>query len=192
MIGWLLKLFNGSRLAAWCVAVLLVVVVFAALFGVGYKLGWSAKGNQVDAKALSQEKDRVRVLEQMERDNAQLTIDLAAARAAGATTFLTLRQELPRVSTPIITIPPPGMGDPQCTVSRGFVRLWNDAIAARVPAPTGGAPGAAGTAERDPADDASSGIEPAGLLENHLTNAEHEHANRLQCERLIEWHHAHD
>ncbi|MCO7557355.1 DNA-packaging protein [Metapseudomonas otitidis] len=77
---------------------------------------------------------------------------------------------------------------PDCRFTRGFVRVWDEATGAAVPATTPGDPGRAAQAAADAgaADQLDAGIGRADLLRHHIRYAEQCRATAAQLGALID------
>ncbi len=185
---WLSGLIGGW--APWA-KYLAVAVACAALYGGGYRNGVKVTKGAAAQAALVAERQKVRELRAQEAKNDALALELQVARGLAAPVFFTIRAEIPRVSDPII-VTEPVTGTPVFTVSRGFVRVWNDALNADLQATARRVPGTTPANDATADEKRSSGIGLSDILDNHVVNAEADHLNRLQCQRLINWHRAYD
>lgn len=189
-----------STLASGITNSLLVGVVCAAIgLGGGYAIGQrhaAARGDLALEQLRRQHAEAARVsaeqaakalqAEQARAD--QLAAQLAEQQREHRTARDQLQKEVTRVSTlyrkALDAAPEPV---PACVFTRGWVRLYDRATGAELPAaeahPAGASapPGEAGALEQ-----LDSGVSQAGLLEHHIDYAEQCRNSAAQLERLID------
>lgn len=179
-----------GKIVSILIGTLAGLVVCVALLGVGYYYGHKHESDACDAAQLKQETDKTTRLADAIKENTRLERELAAARNERDGLYEQLRNYEPRIVTQYIERPgeePKALG--HCPVTRGFVRVYDDANFGRLSDATGIAPGAAvgtGTAELELAP----GIGRGEILDTHITNAKTCNAIRDQLNALIDWHEA--
>lgn len=180
----------GSRLSPLSIKLItcgLIVFAAAAVCAALYAAGYSAGLDSNNKAHLAQTEALLDQMRARQRENEQLTNDLNVARSRERVVYRTIREKAPDVDSPVCEASV-ASGPAQWHVSRDFVRLWDDATFARVPASPGstdhGPTRTGGAGE-------SAGIGFAELLDNHIDNAEIASAVRRQCQALIDWHRTH-
>lgn len=180
----------------------LALAVTAGLLGAGYRLG--AWQGELDLEQLRREHSE----QQAEQDRAaryraeQDTKDLQAAQelTSGLAAQLAeeqrrnrvtsdhLKKEITRVSSlyrRALDAPPEPV--PACVFTRGWVRLYDRATGAELPATAADPAGAAAPpAEAGAAEQLDSGVTQAGLLAHHVGYAEQCKNTAAQLDRLID------
>lgn len=119
--------------------------------------------------------------------------DYILRRGTTALVYRTLREEVRHVVT--LYRPAPAVAavpQPACLFTRGFVRVWDDALsashdAAGLPADPDRAADAAAAAAAPGDDEAAPGVDRAALLDNHLANAESATDARNKLDAINEW-----
>ena len=163
-------------------SVVLVLVVLAAALASG--IAWKARGDREDARRLAE----LRALQaQMDEQRARadrIAADLEVARRDVRTVTVEVVKLIPSVTTVYVEKPgdaPRPIPDPVFT--RGFVGLWNLALAGRLSDPASkpaGLPGAADAIVR-------ARVGTADILANHAENAGKHAECRAQLTALIDW-----
>jgi hypothetical protein len=213
MSAWLIALGLSPGVARWILRGVLAAIV-AIAFGATFVAGYRFKAHEVTQQQLKIEQQRSAALVSLQKKNARLAVEISAEKTRDRVVYRTLTKKVPYVIPEIVEIPVAGPA--VCTVSNDFVRVWNDALIARLSNPTGGTSdptsgaGVAGSTpnsiqlfgggssdergavDRDRTANDSSGIRPGGLLDNHVENADTCHEIRRQLARLIAWHEAND
>lgn len=187
MVAWLIARGLSPLGARWILrglAVALVALMLGSVYGAGYR----AKGHIVTQRELKHERAKSAEVERLRKENVQLSAEVNAQKQRDRVVYRTITRQVPHVVREIVEVPVGG-GPAVCTVNHDFVRLWNDALFARMPTPSSGTADPA--TRSDPAGDQSSGIRPGALLVNHVENAESCHDIRRQLRRLTDWHKAH-
>lgn len=183
---------RGVKIAAILALLLLLLGGSAAIGIYCYSAGWEHRGNAVAAAQLKVEK---RLRQQLERQivrNAELIRLYQEEQSKKTVVYKTIREEVPRVVTEYVEKPgTPAVPVPDWVVTRGFVRLWDDALFGRMPATAAGAAGAA-AAPDSPGDQERSEVGAGIILGNHVANAEQYEACRRQLNALIAFHHDND
>lgn len=170
-------------------AVMLIFIL--SLLGVAwysYSLGWTHHENAVAKEQLKEEREISKQLREAILMNAVITARYEAEKSKQKTIYKTIRQEVPHVTTQYIERPgATTIAVPDWVVTRGFVRLWDNALFGYLPNTTGRIAGAAATT--DPLVGAErSQIGAEQILDNHIDNAEQYLACRSQLNALIAWH----
>lgn len=171
----------------WIVALITLFIV-AAIFSAGATVG----AKLCAGEHAEQENERLKLAQQQLADervsNQQLAAQLETARNNVRIEYRTIEKEVPRVVTRYIPAPgAPAQDLPACPVTRGFVRVWNDAIAG---VSTAAGQPANTAAAADPAASLAlaDGIGRENLLTNHIQNSEQCLLVRQQLNALIDWH----
>lgn len=165
-------------------AIIVGLVMFAASCAGCFTFGWATRGDHEDALRLKDHKAQSAEIAKERKRADGLAIELEAERRNVKTVTIEVVKEIPTVTTvykeapnaPIQPIP-----DPVYTI--GFVRLWDRALSAGLPAATG-----------EPADPARGSdlvrapIGSGDILENHAVNAGKYAECRAQLNKLIDWH----
>jgi hypothetical protein len=183
----ILGLLTKLGIPQWLAELLLGALIVIALFGGGFYLGDSHRGDADTAAADQAQIAHLQQLQALQAKGEALQAKFDTARAQTVVEYRTITKEVPHVTT--VYRPAPGAALqplPAAVFTRGFVRVWNSALDPGVPAPAGGAAPAPGAA--DPADDLASGLQQQQLLENHVDNAAGCTAVRQQLNALIDWH----
>lgn len=177
-----------ARAVRWLIGALVALIAVLALLGTGYHYGWKHKANAVAKEQLAGERETTRKLNASIKRNGELVLELAAAKANQKVVYRTVKERVPYVVTQFIERPGASPEPvPACLVSRGYVRVWNDALRGVLSDAAAGAADAAAGA--DPAGPlAPSRITAGALLNNHVDNAEQCDATRRQLDALIKWH----
>lgn len=189
-----------STLAAAVTGRLLVGVVCAAIgLGGGYAIGHRHAATQGEL-ALEQLRREYAEVARLSAEQATKTLQAEQQRADGLaaqlaeqqrehrTTRDQLKKEVTRVSTlyrkALDAAPEPV---PACVFTHGWVRLYDRATGAELPAAPADPAGAAAPAgEAAAAEQLDSGVSQAGLLAHHIDYAEQCRNSAAQLDRLID------
>lgn len=177
----------------WIVLALLAVAVFILPSCVAYRMGWNNRDHQVVLEAKDAELQQLSSLLMVSDLNARLAGDYILRRGKTELLVRTIREEVPRVVTRYIRVPGAAPEPiPDCVFTRGYVRVWNQAVQVSAGQAAGAAAGVhaavpgAGAAQA-PAELERAAIEPGDLLDNHIANAEVSSVVRESCEGLQQW-----
>lgn len=165
-------------------AILAAVVLWGASAGFAYYEGWARRGDHEAAQQLKTEREWQAKVEAERKRGDALALDLEAEKRNIKTVTVEVIKEVPKVTT--VYVEKPGEAPkpiPPAVYTWGFVGLWNDALAARLPGAAGEPAGAAGAADL-----ARAPIDSPDLLENHAVNAGKYAECRAQLNALIDWH----
>lgn len=187
--SWLAE--KVGRFASALLIVLVFNVVMALAAWAFWRDGWQARDQQAINDQAELRVQRLQYLVQLTEHRNRIAGDYVLRRAQGEVIYRTIRTEIPRYVTVYKpTLAAPAEPLPRCVFTRGFVGLWNDALAGRSSTAASTTGTAAAAAAADPAADAElldSGITQQALLENHVANGEVTFDNRTQCEALIDF-----
>lgn len=159
------------------------VVLLAALTGGAFYQGWSMRGDREAAKELKVQQQMQAEIEAQRAIGDKLAADLEAEKRNIKTVTVEVVKQVPKVVTKYVEKKGEAPKDiPPAVYTNGFVGLWNDSLAARVPKPTGGADDPAGGSDlvRAPFDSAD-------ILTNHAVNAGQYAECRAQLNKLIDF-----
>lgn len=178
-----------GKVAATVIAAVVLLLVAAAPFYFTYHAGWNARDAQAKA---AEQAVKVQVLQQLLEFGSKvngIVGDYVLRRGGTEIVYRTLTQEIQHVVT--VYKPTPQSAPvplPRCVFTRGYVGLWNDALAGdvRSAAGTAGADGGSAGAYSAGAEDLlDAGITQQDILENHVANAKVDRDVRNQCEAAI-------
>lgn len=182
-----------------------VIGLLGALCLVFWNLGYdvaesrgSASLEQLRRHHAEQETDRARQaeanakatakkLQEEQARNDRLAADLAAAQRQHRETTDRLTGEIARVNKlyrrALDAAPEPL---PACVFTAGWVRIYDEATGARMPAPTSSGRAAAPAGEADPAEQLDTGLSQGDVLAHHVRYAEQCKGIADQLNRLID------
>lgn len=149
------------------------VYLIGAAFLAGTAMGYGYRDNQAEAERVKAvEAALVDYKRQAELDHDE---ELALIKAQKKTeiVYRTITKEVPKYVTQIQRV------DSQCNLSRGTVRLFNDAAAERLSRAAG---------FNDPADTEASTVTEAELIDYALDVIDRYNQAKNQCNALITWH----
>ena len=171
-------------------ALLAIVTALGSALAYAYHLGAEHTRNAVAAERLAEQESISAGFQAAMQRARTLVTELAKERAKKRVEYRIVREEVPSVTT--VYVPEPDADPvplPGCTFTRGFVRVWNDALDLSLPDAAGRAPSRptltdpAGFADLEPSE-----LGQTDILTNHVDNAEVCGGVRLQLDGLIRWH----
>jgi hypothetical protein len=160
----------------WIFGAMLALSVSAFFFGVSWE------SNRRDARQLRVERESRETAERQRREwdeqNRKLGLELAHSRDANRALERQINERIRHAATTeLVNVNAPAGGAPDITFTRGFVGLYNSALA-RVPAAAAGTDGA-GTA--------GGAIDPRDLLANLNENGAEFQSCRSQLKAWQDW-----
>lgn len=170
---------------------LVLVLALVISHATAFAWGWNAQRDAAAAEQLAALRDQVAAERGAAAAQAAFDVSLilqgARQDVAAEQLFRKLKLEIPDVTAPIVVERAAACPPCAACITRGFVRVWDHANAATVPAAAGGA--AQAPARPDPAGDTQPavGVDAGAVLANHVDNARVHALNRSQCERLMAW-----
>lgn len=160
-----------------------VVALMAALAGGGFYEGWTMRGDREAANELKIQQAMQQEIDAQRARGDRLAAALEKEKQNIKTVTVEVVKEVPKVVTKYVE----KKGEapkaiPAAIYTNGFVGLWNDSLAARMPVAAGGAHGpAAGS------DLVRARIDSADILTNHAVNAGQYAECRAQLNKLIDF-----
>lgn len=160
-------------------------LVLAALVAAAGYGGWEFRGDHEAAKQVKAAQAWQKLMDAEVARGNKLAADLETEKQNIKTVTVEVIRRVPEVTTVYVEVPgetPKAI--PDAVFTRGFVGLWNDALAADLS-------GAAGKPADPPAETYAlvrARINQADVLTNHTINAGRYAECRAQLNKLIDWH----
>lgn len=166
---WALALSWATKIVPWWGRALAILAVAAALFSYGWYKG---SEHCLNAEAATREAQEKAVLDQVQK-SAKINDTVTADYVAKLNGFNAAASDAKQKANLYAT----SKANAGCTVTRGFVQLYNHALGPDLLMPT----------PADRVDDAAPGVELSTVLANDKENERRFDAMKSQCEELQNW-----